>query len=110
MNILDLKEDLAEGNTSKLKEYLSSGGQPNATDSEWNCPLIFYAVLGGSLEATEALVKAGADVNLKADEPGATFLTENVLSLALQQGHLQGSSIHNTIAEYLIKNGAKDEI
>jgi ankyrin repeat protein len=109
MNNRVLLDDVAEGGNDALFAYLQSGGDANLVDNEWNCPIIFHAVLGGNIDAVRKLIEFGADVNLTALEPGCDMLAETVLSLAMQCRHLQGSKKFDVIVELLEQNGAKDE-
>lgn len=110
MNNRALIESIVEGKNDLLNSFLQTGGDANCLNEEWNCPILFHAVLGGNLEAVRKLIEAGADVNLIASEPGCDILAETVLSLALQCRHLQDYELFNPIVEYLQRHGAKDEI
>ncbi len=110
MNDRTLIEDIVEGKNDSLLSYLQSGGDANLMDEEWNCPIIFHAVLGGNLIAVEKLIDSGANVNQIADEPGCDILAETVLLLAMQCRHLQDFNKFNPIVQLLEQHGAKDEI
>ena len=110
MSIRALIENVTEGRNELLVSFLQSGGDANAMDTEWNCPIIFHAVLVGNIKAVEALVQAGANVNQSALEPGCSILAESALSLAMQCSHLQSYEKFNPIVQLLEKHGAKSEI
>ena len=99
----EILELVQSENIEELRRYLASGGDANHIDIEWNCSLIFHAVLVGNLDAVEGLVKAGANVNFKAGEPGENILAETVLSLAMQLRHLKGFESFDPVAKYLIR-------
>ena len=110
MNDRALIEDVVEGKNDSLSSYLGSGGNANLMDEEWNCPIIFHAVLGGNLDAVQKLIDSGANVNQLAEEPGCDILAETVLSLAMQCRHLQDFNKFDPIVKLLERHGAKDEI
>lgn len=110
MNNRALLEDVAEGKNDALFAYLQSGGDANLMDNEWNCPIIFHAVLGGNIDAVRKLIEFGADVNLTALDPGCEVLAGTVLSLAMQCNHLQDSVRLGPIVELLEQNGARDTV
>lgn len=110
MNDHAIFEDIAEGKTDSLSSYLKSGGDSNLMDSEWNCPIIFHAVLVGNLSAVQKLIESGANVNFIAQEPASDILAETVLSLAMQCRHLMDFEKYDPIVQLLQKHGAIDEI
>ena len=110
MNSRALIEDISEGRNDLLFAYLQSGGDANLMDEEWNCSILFHAVLAGNLDAVQKLIDSGADVNQAAEEPGCDILAETVLSLAMQCRHLQDFKKFDPIVQLLELNGAKDEI
>jgi len=110
MNDHAVIESIGEGKNDLLMSYLDSGGDANLIDKEWNCPIIFHAVLSGNLIAVQNLIDSGANVNQKAEEPGCDILSETVLSLAMQCRHLQDFNKFDPIVQLLEQHGAKDEI
>lgn len=110
MNNRALIENVVEGKNDSLFSYLQSGGDANLMDKEWNCPILFHAVLGGNLNAVQKLIESGANVNLIAEELGCDRLAETVLSLTMQCRHLQNFKKIDPIVRLLEQHGAKDEI
>jgi len=69
----EIFDELAEGRNEALARYLKRGGNPDLQYPEWNCTILFPAVLMGDLEAVKLLVEAGADVNAVAGSLGVTY-------------------------------------
>lgn len=83
----------------------------NPQDGE---PVLLSAAYNGELEAVEALVRAGADVNAS-DEPGdADGITQNDVMRRLDPNFRSGTTPllaaaeqgHTEVVEYLVKAGA----
>ena len=77
--IMDFFDAVQDGNTALVKEFLSSGMDPNIR-TDYLSPL-FVAAAAGKTEIAQLLINAGADVNFTS----ATTLTP--LTKASERGH-----------------------
>lgn len=62
-----------EGDTAKVKAFLSKGANVNAKDSAGRTALMF-AVINMHYETVEVLLNYGADVNSRADDGGTALI------------------------------------
>ena len=85
----------ADGDAATIREIVSNGVDPNYPDENGATPLIL-AARGGHLEAAEALLDGGADIELAADYPAQV---DTPLSAASQEGHLP-------MVDFLLARGA----
>lgn len=79
-----LKSAAGYGNTEEVKELLSQGANPNATD-KYGKTALFDAVRSQNLEVVKLLIEAGGDVNAK-DRSGESLLsrcTDDVAKIRL---------------------------
>src|SRR5262245_45450483 len=66
------------GDTSTVKDLLSSGADPNSLDSAMGVSVLHKAVYSGNPETVAALLGAGAHVNLQSPSNGNTALHDAI--------------------------------
>jgi len=95
----------AANDPAALHGLIEAGADVERRDN-WDCTPLFYAVLEGNLESLEALIRAGADVNAIAGEPGCTMLASTPMNLALQCRNLVDWAKYDPIVKCLEEAGA----
>jgi len=98
----------AVGSPEQLQRLIADGVPLEAHDDQ-GCTALFIAVIQADIVCIGILLEAGANPNVRAEEPAATIYAATALSLAQQARYLMSHEQYAPVIELLRRYGAVDE-